>query len=181
MAISVLTISLAFSMPFFISFPLILLTVGSGFILHEIGHKIVAVRLGCIAVYRAWMEGLVLAVIFALMTGGRFVFAAPGAVYIYKQYLTRKENGLISLAGPLVNILLGLFFLNLAFTPSLAVIGLWGFRVNIFLAFFNMLPVPPLDGSKVVSWNAGVWALFFGLSAVLFFFPELLVKELLIL
>jgi Zn-dependent protease len=174
MLISVITVSLAFSIPFFISFPLVFATVGLGFLLHEIAHKITAIRFGCVAVYRAWMEGLVLAVLFAFATGGRFVFAAPGAVYIFKPFLTRRENGLISVAGPAMNILLAMGFALFMLIPNttMQLIGAWGYTVNIFLAFFNMLPIPPLDGSKVLGWNPAVWFLVIALAGVGFFFKE---------
>ena len=178
MLISVITISLAFSLGDYTRFPIILLTIGIGFSFHEMAHKFVAIKFGCVAVYRAWMQGLVLALFMALATGGRFVFAAPGAVYIYKEGLTNRENGIISLAGPLTNILIGIgFFLLFLATPagSLAsTIGRFGFYVNMFLAFFNMLPIPPLDGSKVFRWNIGVWVLLIGVAAILMFYPQVL-------
>jgi Zn-dependent protease len=176
MLISVLTISLAFSLGFLVSFPLVLLTVGIGFIAHEIGHKIVALRFGCRAVYKMWVEGLILALVFAFATAGRFIFAAPGAVYIYKPGMTRRENGLISLAGPLTNVALAFVFFFLILTPApfLQQLGAWGFKINLFFAMFNLLPVPPLDGSKVMSWNPSVWLIVMVVSAVLFFFPQVL-------
>ncbi len=176
MLISVITISLAFSLGLLVSFPMIFLTVGLGFILHEIAHKLVAIRFGCKAFYKMWVEGLILALIFAIATGGKFVFAAPGAVYIYKHNLTRKENGLISLAGPLTNVVLAFVFFSLMLGSNqfLQELGSWGFSINLFLAMFNMLPFPPLDGSKVISWNASVWFIVMAVSAVLFFFPQAL-------
>ncbi|MEM4222132.1 MAG: site-2 protease family protein [archaeon] len=165
--ISVLTISAAFSFPFMISFPVVFITLGLGFVLHELAHKIVAMRYGCVAVYRAWLEGLALALIFAIFTGGNFVFAAPGAVYIYKHAITRREDGIISLAGPLTNLMLAVMFLYLA--PLLGKIAIIGFQVNAFLAFFNLLPIPPLDGSKVFSWNIGVWLFAIGFAAIMAF------------
>jgi len=170
--ISVITISLAFSLPFFLSFPVVFLTVGLGFLLHELGHKFVAIKLGCVAVYRAWMEGLVIALIFAFATAGRFVFAAPGAVYIYKKGgLTLREDGLISIAGPLVNVLLAFFFLWFFIGTKLIEIGMWGFRINMFLGAFNMLPIPPLDGSKVIRWNKAAWGLVFFIALIGSFIP----------
>ena len=174
--ISVVTISLAFSInPFgktFISlgtFSVVLLTVGAGFILHELAHKLIAQKYGCIAGYKMWVEGLVLALFMAVFTG--FVFAAPGAVYIYKQGLTRKEDGHISIAGPATNILLATLFALLI--PSgnsfAAAVGVVGFQVNSFLALFNLLPIPPLDGSKVFRWNKTAWAAIIALSAVMVF------------
>ncbi|MFH0986956.1 MAG: site-2 protease family protein [Candidatus Micrarchaeota archaeon] len=160
--ISVFTISLAFSLPGFLSFPIVLVTLGAGFILHEMAHKFVAIKFGCLAVYRAWMEGLILAVVFAFATGGKFVFAAPGAVYIFKTGLTRFEDGLISLAGPLTNMLFGFGLLFLLLGTPFAGVGLIGFKVNMFLGLFNMVPIGPLDGAKVMRWSGAVWALFFG-------------------
>jgi Zn-dependent protease len=110
----------------------------------------------------------------ALATSGRFVFAAPGAVYIYKQGLTKRENGLISLAGPLMNFVLGFFFLWMFLGTQMVEFAVWGFRVNMFLAFFNLVPIPPLDGSKIIGWNAPVWAAaFFGSIFLAFFFLPL--------
>ncbi len=139
------------------------LTIVIGFVLHELGHKLTAMKFGCIAVYRAWLEGLVLALALALFSP--FIFAAPGAVYIYKPGLTIKEDGIISLAGPMTNILLAFLFLFLFLGTPLQVLAVWGFKVNFFLAAFNMLPIPPLDGSKVFRWNIPIWAAVFLTSA----------------
>jgi Zn-dependent protease len=172
--ISVITISLAFSIPFFQDFFLILFTVGLGFVLHELGHKYTAIRYGCRAFYRMWIHGLVLALGLAVLTMGSIIFAAPGATYIHKQYLTRKENGIISLAGPMVNIILGFLFLWVAIATPWKDLGFLGFRVNLFLAFFNMMPIPPLDGSKVFGWNRGIWGIVFFFCMLFVFFPSLI-------
>jgi Zn-dependent protease len=106
-----------------------------------------------------------MAVIFALVSGGRLIFAAPGAVHIVPRSLgfgygiTKRENGLISLSGPLANILVGLGFLILAgFDGFLGLVGSTGFMVNFWLAAFNLLAFGMLDGQKVFSWSLVVWA-----------------------
>ena len=145
--------------------PFIMVGVGLGFILHELGHKFVSMKYGYWAEFKLWPQGL----LFALVTSFfGFVFAAPGAVYTYANYMTDEINGKISLAGPIVNIVLALVFLAVAtwvypsaFTSETSVIIFivcsMGFSINSFLAAFNLLPVGNLDGSKVLRWNIGIW------------------------
>ncbi|HJK07622.1 MAG TPA: peptidase M50, partial [Methanocorpusculum sp.] len=112
---------------------------------------------------------LLIAVVVAVVTG--IVFAAPGATLINTagREMTKKENGVISLAGPLTNLILAVPFIVCliagvllggasisAFTVPgfLFYLGMVGFQVNAMLAFFNMLPVGPLDGRKILRWNA---------------------------
>jgi Zn-dependent protease len=93
--------------------PVTLIAVGFGFVFHELAHKFVAIKYGFHAEYRLWTWGLVLAIISAAVG---FVFAAPGAVYIYGYDISREENGKISIAGPLTNIALAvIFFILLQF------------------------------------------------------------------
>ncbi|MBI3588613.1 site-2 protease family protein [Candidatus Micrarchaeota archaeon] len=137
----------------------ILLTVGAGFVLHELAHKFLAQSYGAHARYQAWPLGLGLSMVLALIRSP-VIFAAPGAVYIYGRNITVEANGKISLVGPLTNAALAVIFLALAaFAPSGALrsVGALGASVNAFLGLFNMIPFYPLDGSKVWAWNKGAW------------------------
>lgn len=158
------------------------LTLGLGFISHELGHRNVALKLGCKAEFRLWPIGLAFALILALLTHGNVVFAAPGAVHvtpliisgILDEESTRKSLGIISLTGPLINYALALVFIfikSLELGEILSLVGRIGFEVNAWLALFNMLPFPPLDGSKVFAWNKVVWGGFFGVLFVTMFAP----------
>lgn len=152
--------------------------VGTGFVLHELAHKVLAQRYGHWAEFRAQFAGLGLTVLIAALT--RFLFAAPGAVLIQGR-VTPRENGLISLAGPGTNFViaglaLGGYFAGLAsskdwgvdtteFLPSL----LWGVaQINAILALFNLIPLGPLDGRKVVRWSPVAYAFALALAIVLF-------------
>src|SRR3989344_527368 len=97
---------------FLFNFGIALGTAGIGFLLHELAHKFVAQRYGCVAEFRAFPSMLYLAVGLAVLLG--VIFAAPGAVMI-SGMITRKENGLVSLAGPLTNYVLAMIFLGLSF------------------------------------------------------------------
>lgn len=135
------------------------------FVSHEIlGHKFMAQHYGFDAEYKIWPLGLALGLITALIPGG-FVVAAPGATYInpYKKgfafkigTLSKKQYAIISLAGPLVNISLAVSLLALNFFYAFDLF-VQAASISFFLAFFNLLPIPPLDGSKIMSWNLPVW------------------------
>ncbi|MCX6769253.1 MAG: site-2 protease family protein, partial [Candidatus Micrarchaeota archaeon] len=92
------------------------ITLGSGFVLHELAHKYFAIKYGARARFVAWPIGLALALALVIIPqifgwGGIF-FIAPGAVYIYaNRPISLRENGIISLAGPATNIVLALIFL----------------------------------------------------------------------
>ncbi|MFB6079732.1 MAG: metalloprotease [Haloferacaceae archaeon] len=140
-----------------------LLTAGVAFLLHELGHKVVAVRFGQVARFRADYGMLFLAVVSAL---AGFLFAAPGAVH-HRGRLTPRESGLIALAGPAANLALALAFAPLALLGAtggvgiVALVGARGLAINLVLAAFNLVPYGPLDGRTVLSWSTAVWALTF--------------------
>jgi len=151
--------------------PASLVTAGLGFLLHELAHKVVAIRFGQLAEFRADYGMLFLAVAGAL---AGFLFAAPGAVH-HRGRITLRENGLISLAGPATNVALGALFLPLELLAggTLGDVAALGVRINFLLAGFNMIPFGPLDGNTVKKWSLPVFAasalVCFGLAAWAFF------------
>ena len=127
------------------------------FILHELAHKFTAQKFGAWSEFRMYPAGLVLCLIMSVVG---FLFAAPGAVYI-RGYITDEMNGKISIAGPAVNIGISTVALILCLIIgkglSADIFFLLAY-MNAFLAVFNLLPIPPLDGSKVLKWNPAVYA-----------------------
>ncbi len=138
-----------------------LFTVGLGFILHELAHKFVAQKYGYWAEFRLSPRGLAMAVLFAVATGGRLIFAAPGATYIMSKSghfgngEQNRESAIVSVVGPLTNIVLALGFFLLP--SSFASLRQLGFSINLWLAAFNMLPFGGLDGQKVLTWSKILW------------------------
>lgn len=139
------------------------LSSATAFLLHELGHKYVAMSHNLWSEYRYYPFGLMFALLLSMFG---VLFAAPGAVMIYG-YPSKDENGRISIAGPVVNTTVAIVFFALGLwiasvvTSQSFIVGAAVFicfraaYINIFLAGFNMIPIPPLDGSKVIKWNIG--------------------------
>jgi Zn-dependent protease len=166
-AIAILTVCLAFvlhdkfgnpytfgTLPPLSLFLASLLAIGSGFVLHELAHKVVAQRYGHWAEFRAQFFGLLMSLLLALGIG--FLAAAPGAVVI-QGAVTRRENGLISLVGPGTNLLIGLlaFPFTQAVNPDATLPRMMALvaTVNGGLCLLNLLPLGQLDGRKVLRWS----------------------------
>ncbi len=143
------------------------LTVGIGFLFHEMGHKIVAQKYGCFAEFRADNYMLFLAIITSFFG---IVFAAPGAVWI-SGHVGKDRNGKIALAGPATNLCLALVLVVLSLFFDGGYIGKiisLGLLVNVWLALFNLLPFWILDGKKILTWDKGVYFGVFALAIALF-------------
>ncbi len=139
-------------------FAMSLLTVGVAFVFHELAHKFAAMHYGYWAEFQKDNQMLLIAVIMAALAG--IVFAAPGATYVYGN-ATRTENGWISAAGPITNLVLCIPFAALMLFGGglISLVGLVGLRVNAMIATFNMLPISVLDGRKVLAWSPVAFAL----------------------
>ena len=94
-----------------------------------------------------------------LLSSSGFIFGWAKPVPINFNALLNGKNGMIwvALAGPGANIVMAvcwLFLMIIAINMNIAVLiemGRIGILVNCVLAVFNLLPIPPLDGSRVIS------------------------------
>ncbi len=136
-------------------------------ILHEISHALVshwlgddtAKRLGRLSLnpfkHIDWF-GTVLLPLMLVITNAGIIFGyakpVPLNPYNYRSY--KRDVGLTALAGPVTNILIAivLSLIYHIFTQAyiVQIICLNLIYMNLFLAFLNLIPIPPLDGSKVL-------------------------------
>ncbi|HUY70072.1 MAG TPA: site-2 protease family protein [Candidatus Baltobacteraceae bacterium] len=145
----------------FVSFlPIAAMAVTLSFVLHELMHKFVAQHYGAAAAFKTSLNGLVI----TLLTGAfGFLVGIPGATWIFTNSFTKRQNGIVSLAGPLTNFAVFgvfaalLFFINPPPQSYLHTALQFTLFISILLAFFNMLPIFPLDGSKVLAWSKPIY------------------------
>ena len=149
--------------------PLAFGAVMTGFLLHELAHKWMAQQYGCWAEYRGNRNGLYFAL---LMSCAGFLLAAPGAVMVSGR-ITDRQNGIIAAVGPISNIIIALvafpiYFFTVGLDYPISLVGeLAKFIViiNLILGGFNMIPIQPLDGSKIIVWSKYAY---FGIIAAIF-------------
>ena len=128
----------------------------TAFFLHEVAHKAVAQRYGAVAEYRYSPTGLLVGLVTASMG---WMLAMPGAVVISGR-ITPRHQVRISVAGPAANLAFAAVFIGLSIAlgttpgrfrePIPIFIGTLAF-VNLFLAGFNLIPVPPIAFHRMIA------------------------------
>jgi len=158
---------------------------------HEYSHGFIAYKLGDTTAKDAGrltlnplahidLYGTVIIPLFLLFYGGIFIGWAKPVPYNPYNLKDQKYGSLkVGIAGPGANLLIALiiglflrFFISDPITPFFALLSLIVY-INIFLALFNLIPLPPLDGSKVLMdlfprFSRGIMSLgFFGIFLAL--------------
>ncbi len=134
---------------------------------HEGAHRFVAIRLGAIAFFRKWNLGLILIIISSLLGS---LFATAGAVQ-FTGVTDQSKIGKSALAGPATNIMIGgivyAIYLVGSFHGILGFILMNVFKINLWLGLFNMIPIPPIDGAKILGWNLKIFLVVIALALAL--------------
>lgn len=136
-------------------------------------QKIVALGADYRAEYKPWTFGLMLGLIFAFLSNGKLWFLIPGGIIVnymkghrlgWVRYgLNVFGIGVISLAGPIGNILLAMIFRTLFEIFQIQLFHT-AFILNLVWALWNILPIPPADGSRMFYGSRMVYM--YGLAVV---------------
>lgn len=143
--------------------------------MHEAAHGWVAYKLGDNTAYLAgritanplkhidWLGTVIVPMILLLTTSFLFGWAKPVPVDGRNLRHPRRDFALVAAAGPLSNLLMAIIwilFLKLGIVlvehkiqmgVPLVLMSKAGVMINLFLMALNLIPIPPLDGSRVVS------------------------------
>ncbi len=156
---------------------LVLIMVVSTVLVHQLGYRLLAIKVGFQVEYQIWWFGLGAAVIACLITNGNVLLLIPGGfivhhlevgrLFYFRYGINTFPVAMIALMGCLANIFFGTFLkqINIWFFANS---NLWldrYFVYNLLFAALNLLPIPPLDGSRVLFNSRLIYAFLFGAFA----------------
>jgi hypothetical protein len=137
-------------------------------------QKIVALGADSKIEFKMWTFGILISLILVFITNGKLWFLIPGGIVIHylpghhlgwvRYGLNYFGLGVISLAGPIANILLAMIFRTLHSIFNLPIFYT-AFLLNIIWAVWTMIPIPPADGSRMFLGSRMVYM--FGLGIVI--------------
>ncbi len=148
---------------------LYLIIVSVSMSLKHVAHKLMGDRLGCMVTFKLWPAGVGIGLMsLMLKTIYGFIFTALGYVEIIPYKFGRwgiklikmmpRDYAHIALAGVAVNLFLMLFF-GILYTINSVEIFETISRINGLLAFFSLLPIPPLEGGHIFTWSLWGWVI----------------------
>ncbi len=133
-------------------------------IVKQLGHRLIGIFYGFRVEYKLWWYGLIIGLLIAFVSRGNIWLLIPGGIMIHQLSVHRigwfrygtnmRAFSIIALFGPLANILFATLiktlqiWLHIFPAESLVVDRI--FLFNMAYAAYNLLPIPPLDGSRII-------------------------------
>ncbi len=148
-----------------------LLAVGVAFFVNKIAHNLLASKFGCAAYYKLWLPGIIFGLLLMIMG---FKFPVVGLIIVHpfafgrwgfkSRRLSMMEEGLVGFIGPASNIMLAMLF---SLFPG-SFFSYMSF-VSAYFAIFNLLPIKPLNGYRIIVWKPLAWFFLVIINVLIFF------------
>lgn len=147
--------------------------------LHESGRRLVGIKYGFKIETNLWLYGLIIGILLMVISKGKLMFIAATGFTLhlmpwhrmgaFRYGINPESQIVVAISGPLFNILFatliktidvwfGVGLTQIPFINSL-------FMINWIYAVCNLLPIPPLDGIKVLSYSRLQYIFIFGCIA----------------
>ena len=143
-------------------------------VVHEVSHGWVAMRLGDTTAYAAGrltlnpikhidpIGTILVPAVLILTVGFAFGWAKPVPINWRNLRNPKRDIALVAAAGPGANLLMAVFWAllvklgaslphDLFLTTPLIYMGLFGILINTVLMVFNLIPIPPTDGGRILT------------------------------
>ncbi|MBI2647303.1 hypothetical protein HYW99_02395 [Candidatus Woesearchaeota archaeon] len=150
-------------------------------LIHDAGQRLWGLAIGYRIEYRMWSFGLLIALILAFVSNGNIWLIVPGGFIIhhlagsrlgwFRYGINYFGQAMVALAGPLFTLML-IIILKMLSIFSVNLLIYKAIKFNVIYAITSMLPIPPLDGSKIYFGSRMLYA---------FVTPAILVATILII
>ncbi len=152
-----------------------ILIVALSIVIHDTGQRILGLIIGYKVEFRLWSFGLVIAVVLAFISNGNLWLIVPGGFMLhhlagarlgwFRYGINYFGQAMVALAGPLFSLMLIILLKLLsAFSTNLLIEKAIFF--NVIYAITSLIPIPPLDGSKIYFGSRMLYA--FIMPAIIF-------------
>jgi Zn-dependent protease len=139
--------------------PIVLVTAIIVDLAKDLIREIVARRLGVWSEYRLWYFGLAMFLISSIAF--KAPFSSPNRIRQHSPNLTTRKTGILSLTAIIVPLIFAGVFYMLFVNPSFTLIGNMGLVICLTAAFFDTIPIPPMNGKDIYDWSKILWLVLF--------------------
>lgn len=147
--------------------------IGITLFVHHAGQRLIALWFGLRAEQKIWWYGLLIGLILTIISNGNIKFLAATGTLAYMLPVHRlgafrygpgvNVLAKIVMAGPIANIFFAAIIITMQWVGILSyTIAEPLFKLNLVFAFWNLFPIPPLDGSKIFYYSRNIYMFIFG-------------------
>lgn len=144
-----------------------ILIVALSILVHDAGQRIWGLAIGYKIEYKMWSFGIVLGLILAFLTNGKFWLIIPGTFMLhhlaghrlgfFRYGINIIGQSMVALAGPLFTLML-IILLKILYVINPNPLLQKAIMFNIIYNITNMLPIPLLDGGKIFFGSRMIYA-----------------------